>query len=249
VLRCSTLTIASFPYTHMMPSSYITILFRSKSVNLDGSINNPLMHGNFTNIPIDMGSEWLYKGTTLSREYEQQLKLCVFHVLTRPYTGSQLLSLCFKGTLINGGYLKGIDTNKKDAQFVPFFDSPFYLQTFVQEKDENNAAATLKTERMEDEKVKDLHDRVWGGFSEFTQSLKQKGGGDESYWSAAKKYKEEKLTSDLDAQFIDLAMAVTEVDYTGGSNELSVFGDTIDDDMGEMISIFVIPFLLTQPAI
>ncbi len=47
---------------------------RSKSVNLDGSINNPLMHGNFTNIPIDMGSEWLYptsKATDLESKYEE----------------------------------------------------------------------------------------------------------------------------------------------------------------------------------
>jgi hypothetical protein len=122
------------------------------------------------------------------------------------------------------------------------------LQTIVAEKEENNAAAILKTERMEDGKVKDLYDRVWGGFSEYTESLKEsEDGDDESFWSAAKKYKEENLTSDVDAQFIDLAMAVTEVDYTGGSNELSVFGDTIDDHMGEMISVFVIPFLLTQP--
>jgi hypothetical protein len=141
-----------------------------------------------------------------------------------------LPTLLIKGTLIEGGYLKGVDTNREDTYFVPFFKSQFYLQTFVEEKDENNVAM-LKTERMEDDKVQDLHDRVWGGFSEYTESLRQKGGGDESFWSVAKKYKEEKLSSDVDAQFIDLVMAATEVDYTGGSNEMSIFGDTIEDDM------------------
>lgn len=70
-------------------------------------------------------------------------------------------------------------------------DSPFYLQTIVEEKDKNSNsdAATLKTERMEDDKAKDLIDRVWGGFSkykeEYIESLKKKGG-DESYRGAAR---------------------------------------------------------------
>jgi len=104
-------------------------------------------------------------------------------------------------------------------------DSPFYLQTFVHEEDENdNAPATLKTERMEDDVAKGLHKRVWGDF------LKPLGLG-----HAAKKYKEEKLTSDLDGQFLDLVMAASEVDYTGGRDELSIFGDTIDEDNSKMI--------------
>ncbi len=121
------------------------------------------------------------------------------------------------------------------------------MQTFVEEKDENNVPATTKTEQMEDDIVKDLFGRVWGGFEEYTEGLKKKDDGDESYWSAAKKYKEEKLTSsDVDAQFIDLAMAATEVDYTGGSNELSAFGDTISDDNGKMIS-FCVAFFSFDP--
>eukprot|EP00984_Skeletonema_dohrnii_P000514 scaffold169_cov122-Skeletonema_dohrnii-CCMP3373.AAC.2 len=162
---------------------------RSKSVNLDGSINNPSMHGNVTNIPIEMGSEWMYANTEL------------------------------EDTLIDGGYLKGIDTNRGDAQFVPLVDSPFYLQTFVHEEDENdNAPATLKTERMEDELAKEEYKKTLGE------------GEDGSFGHAAKKYKEEKLTSDLDGQFLDLVMAASEVDYTGGRDELSIFGDTIDED-------------------
>ena len=47
----------------------IVITDRSKSVNLDGSINNPAMHGNYKNVPIEMGSEWLYPSTELSRKH------------------------------------------------------------------------------------------------------------------------------------------------------------------------------------
>lgn len=47
-------------------------------------------------------------------------------------------------------------------------------------------------------------------------------------------YKKEKLTNDVDAQFMDMAVAAFEVDYTGGSNELSVF--SVEDDNSKMIS-------------
>ncbi|KAK1739484.1 flavin monoamine oxidase family protein [Skeletonema marinoi] len=170
---------------------------RSKTVNLDGSINSPSMNGNFTNIPIDMGSEWLYAKSAL------------------------------EGNLIRGGHLKGIDTSKKRTLPVPpFVDSPFYLQTLVQEKEENiYSADTLNTERLEDDKAKDLYERVWGGFLEYVEEYRKSLGKhvDGSYGGVAEKYKEEKLTSDVDVQFINLAMASSEVDYAGGRNELSIF--------------------------
>ena len=50
---------------YSLSPSLLYVISRSKSVNLDGSINNPTMHGNFTNIPIDLGSEWLYDDTEL----------------------------------------------------------------------------------------------------------------------------------------------------------------------------------------
>ena len=85
---------------------------------------------------------------------------------------------------------------------------------------------------MEDDKAKDLYDRVWKGFmdykEEYTESLGEDGDG--SYGLAVKKYKEEKLTSDVDAQFIDLAMAAAEVDYTGDKDQLSIWGELIDED-------------------
>ena len=46
--------------SHVVVFFAYLLLLRSKSVNLDGSINNPAIQGNSTNIPIDMGSEWLY---------------------------------------------------------------------------------------------------------------------------------------------------------------------------------------------
>ena len=173
---------------------------------------------------------------------------CISHPST---ASSQLFSLSaltntLKDTLIDGGYLKGIDTNRGDARFVPLVDSPFYLQTFVHEEDENyNAPATLKTERMEDDVAKGLHKRVWGDFLKYTEEYKKTlgEGEDGSFGHAAKKYKEEKLTSDLDGQFLDLVMAASEVDYTGGRDELSIFGDTIDEDNSKMIHL---QFLLSS---
>ena len=44
---------------------------RSKSVNLDGSINNSSMHGNYTNVPIDLGSEWLFPENDLYRKFRR----------------------------------------------------------------------------------------------------------------------------------------------------------------------------------
>ena len=37
-------------------------------IRLTVYVNNPAMHGNFTNIPIDMGSEWMYVGTDIESE-------------------------------------------------------------------------------------------------------------------------------------------------------------------------------------
>lgn len=59
-----TAPLSLFNFTLMMHTS----ILRSKALNLDGSINNPAMHGNFTNIPIDMGSEWMYVGTDIESE-------------------------------------------------------------------------------------------------------------------------------------------------------------------------------------
>lgn len=136
--------------------------------------------------------------------------------------------------LIRGGYLNKADIKK--SYFVPLRDSPFYLQTFVDEKDAmtDSVTTTLKTERLGDETAKDLNDRVWG---EFIESYVEEYATDDnlsgSFGGAAKKYKEEKLTNDLDAQFIDLAMAASEVDFTGDRNELSIWGDNIDGDSGK----------------
>ena len=96
----------------------------------------------------------------------------------------------------------------------------------MHEKDENdNIAAMLKTERVENDKAKYLYDRVWKGYLEYSEEYAESldEDGDVSYGVAARKYKEEKLTSDIDAQFIDLAMAVEELDNTGGSNEISIW--------------------------
>ncbi len=151
-----------------------------------------------------------------------------FHIL------SVSLANAPEENLEDGGYLKGIDT-ERNSLFVPLKGSPFYLQTLEQEKNEGDHVdtdAAVKTERMEDEKVKDLYDRVWKGFLTYAEDYAESLGEDEdaSYGSAAEKYKEEKLTNEVDAQFIDLAMAATEVDYTGGKHELSIFGDTLDQD-------------------
>ena len=59
-----------------------TSILRSKALNLDGSINNPAMHGNFTNIPIDMGSEWMYVGTDIESESDDAV-LCLCFSLPR----------------------------------------------------------------------------------------------------------------------------------------------------------------------
>ena len=206
---------------------------RSKTVNLDGSINSPSMNGNFTNIPIDMGSEWLYAKSALEGEYEKQMNIRIMcltylsHPHTHHFNSFLPCTHTFKGNLIRGGHLKGIDTSKKRTLPVPpFVDSPFYLQTLVQEKEENiYSADTLNTERLEDGKAKDLYERVWGGFLEYVEEYRKSLGKhfDESYGGVAEKYKEEKLTSDVDVQFINLAMASSEVDYAGGRNELYIF--------------------------
>ena len=86
--------------------------------------------------------------------------------LSSTHSSLQLIFLpcthTFKGNLIRGGHLKGIDTSKKRTLPVPpFVDSPFYLQTLVQQKEENiYSADTLNTERLEDGKAKDLYERV-----------------------------------------------------------------------------------------
>ena len=58
----------TFTYIKFFTHDIHTSFLRSKALNLDGSINNPAMHGNFTNIPIDMGSEWMYVGTDIESE-------------------------------------------------------------------------------------------------------------------------------------------------------------------------------------
>lgn len=59
---------------------------RSKSVNLDGSVNNPAMHGNYTNVPIEMGSEWLYPETELSGKH--------FHMIVKTSLSLSLIQTC-----------------------------------------------------------------------------------------------------------------------------------------------------------
>ncbi len=133
-------------------------------------------------------------------------------------------SLNFSEILIDGGYLEGKDVQ---SSFVPLKDSPFYLQMkSVEEKDENdNAVAMLKTERMANDEAKDLYERVWKGFLKYAEENIANNG---SYGAAAEKYKKEKLTSDVDAQFIDFAMAASEVDYAGDINEVSILNDPVD---------------------
>ncbi|KAL7523768.1 hypothetical protein ACHAXR_000321, partial [Thalassiosira sp. AJA248-18] len=72
---------------------------RSKSVNSDGTINDPNI-GDFSNVPVEMGSEWLY---IEGNEMEDYLK--------------------------DNGFLNGIDVSDGKATFVPVKDSPFYMQT------------------------------------------------------------------------------------------------------------------------
>lgn len=67
-LTCS--FVDSISHSFILIYAPFVYLSRSKSVNLDGSINNPSMHGNFTNIPIEMGSEWMYADTEAEGEYE-----------------------------------------------------------------------------------------------------------------------------------------------------------------------------------
>ena len=44
---------------------------RSKSINADGSVNNPITDG--TNVPLDVGSEWLYStGSAMEATLAQQ---------------------------------------------------------------------------------------------------------------------------------------------------------------------------------
>ena len=133
---------------------------------------------------------------------------------------------------MSDGFLKRADI--KDSHFVPLENSAFYLQTLVNENDEtsgDNVTTTLKTEQMKYWKGKDLYNRVWNGFSAYTEQYESALGGesDGSFGDAAEKFKAE-LTNDLDAQFIDLAMSALEVDYTGDRNELSILGDTLDSD-------------------
>jgi len=176
---------------------------RSKSINLDNSINNPSMHSNFTNIPFDMGAEWLYADTEM------------------------------EDALINGGFMKGVQTRKPDAYFIPIVDSAFYLQTDVEEVTDGgtnkNDAATVKTERMRDVNAKESERRVWGGFKKYRKTLLAKRGKDRSYWSAVEKYKE-RLTDEIDIQFLDMVLAAAgQVDLADDITKLSLVEHKINE--------------------
>ena len=54
-------------------------------------------------------------------------------------------SFIIEDILVSGGYMKGAQTSKPDAYFVPIVDSAFYLQTHDEEEGKNG----LKTERLE----------------------------------------------------------------------------------------------------
>ena len=120
--------------------------------------------------------------------------------------------------------MKGAQTKKPDAYFIPIVDSAFYLQTVVE-----GEKASVKTERMRDDTAKELERRVWGGFKKYRETLVAGAGKDRSYWSAVEKYKE-RLTDNVDIQFIDLVLAASgQVDLTEDSTKLSLAQHKINE--------------------
>ena len=151
-----------------------------------------------------------------------------------------LLPLVSKESLIEKGYMKGVD---RDAHFVPIEDSAFYLQTMVHE-DNNAATATLKTERVGLERSKDLMKRVGRGFIKYREKLLAEADADDetaatkwdqSYWSAVEDYKKKELTNEVDIQFMDMVLAAAgEVVWTGEASKTSLIGDVIIEAEGPL---------------
>ena len=112
-----------------------------------------------------------------------------------------------------------------------------YLQTIIHEKDDTNNVATMlevKTERLEDEKVKELYDRVWDDFEEYLEEYKRDNDNG-SFGNAAEKYKAEKLTNDLEVRVMDLIIKDAELEYAGDRNEISI--DVTEKDYGKIIPL------------
>lgn len=136
-------------------------------------------------------------------------------------------SFIIEDILVSGGYMKGAQTSKPDAYFVPIVDSAFYVQTHEEEEGKNG----LKTERLEDDNAKVLENKVWGGFKQYRKTLLERANkNDQSYWSAVEKYRGEQLTEDIDIQFLDMVLAAAgQVDLAEDSNKLSLSSHKINE--------------------
>ena len=129
---------------------------RSKSVNSDGSTNEADKVNDLSNVPIEMGSEWLYYDGAVYSEMEDYL--------------------------IKNQLLDNIDLDYKDDLWLSAYTQPL---TYIQSIDSDTGNITI--ESISDEVVLNLRQQVWKRFLNFKDNLT----GDQSYYTAAEKYKVE----------------------------------------------------------
>ena len=160
---------------------------RSKSVNSDGSTNQADKVNDLSNVPIEMGSEWLYYDGAVYSEMEDYL--------------------------IKNQLLDNIDLGYKDDLWLSAYTQPL---TYIQSIDADTGNITI--ESISDEEVLNLRQQVWKRFLNFKDNLT----GDQSYYTAAEKYKVETNLTELQTNYLDMVIDVAEIDYIGESDELNI---------------------------